>query len=114
MTRWRLPGALSPVAAIPFGFISSFFSALYLQKGGWAVVLQVSTAGTAALAAGVVEQTLYHFLGIAVAVLFEAQGPGVVGVGQVAQFQQDLCPGWIVPQNAKGLAARAGTGTQGR
>ena len=75
--------------------------------------MQASAPGTAVLAAGVVEQTLYYFLGIAVAVLFEAQGPGVIGIGQVAQFQQHLGPGWIVPQHAKGLAARARTGTQG-
>ena len=52
--------------------------------------------------------------GVAVPQLLEAQGPGMVDIGQVAHLEQHLHRGGVVAQHGQGLAPGARAGAQGR
>ena len=59
----------------------------------------VLAAGAEGSAFGVIENAAYHFFGIAVAQLPKAQGPDMVALCQVAEFDKHLEIGGIIAQH---------------
>ena len=65
-------------------------------------------------APGIVEKAAHHFFGIAVAQLLKTQGPDVVAISHIAQFDKNFDIGWIVAQYAQALTTDASAGAESR